>query len=106
MEFLLQNTHLLGLLDFLGYIDITHLFQYNDAVSSIKAALQKVVTALRAIGLIVAAIGVILAGYQFIWGGQNGSQAGKTILLNCLLGAGLILGASALIDWIEANITF
>ncbi|WJP96723.1 TrbC/VirB2 family protein [Macrococcus bovicus] len=96
-------TYYLSLLDFLGFIDLGSFMQYNDAVSNIVAGLKKVSLALKVIGIAVAAVYIALAGYQFMWGGPNGSQTGKQYLLNAAIGIVLIYGASMIADWVATN---
>lgn len=97
-------THFLSMMDFLGYIDLSHFLQLNDAQSSIVNGLKKVSAFLKVVGIAVAAVYVALAGYQFMWGGPNGSQTGKTYLLNAVIGIVLIYGASAIADWVANNV--
>lgn len=98
--------HILAMMDFLGWIDFSHLFQYNDAAQSIAAGLKKVASALKTIGLVVGGIYIALAGYQFMWGGANGSQQGKQYLLNAAIGIVLIYGGGEIAQWVADNMTF
>lgn len=94
----------LSLFDFLGYIDLGHFLQLNDAQTSIVNGLKKISGFLKVVGLAVAAVYVAIAGYQFMWGGPNGSQAGKTYLLNAVIGLVLIYGAGEIANWVADNV--
>lgn len=100
------DLNLLTLLTVLGDFDFSHLFMYNDAVQNIIGGLKKLSNALKLIGIALGAIGVAMSGYQFIWGGANGSQQGKQYLLNTAIGVVLIVAATSIIDWITTNVTF
>ncbi len=65
---------------------------------------NQIITAGQLIGATVLVAIVMFAGYQIWWGGKNGIEVAKKLVIPTVVGAVLVFGASTLAQWIQSMV--
>lgn len=65
-----------------------------------------IATAMQIGGAAVAAVFLCIAGYQFMAGGRNAKEIGKSTIVGVCIGLGCVFGCTVLAEWLKSLMTF
>ncbi|MCP3028785.1 hypothetical protein [Halobacillus sp. A5] len=77
-----------------------------SAISNLQSTGASILTAMQLLGIISAAIAFGIGAYHLIWGGVRGRQSSIVWFIGGAVGLVVLMGATAIAQYIDSQVVF
>ncbi|MYL56615.1 hypothetical protein GLW20_03745 [Virgibacillus halodenitrificans] len=81
-------------------------FVLLSAISNLQSTGASILTAMQLLGIISAAIAFGIGAYHLIWGGVRGRQSSIVWFIGGAVGLVILMGATAIAEYIDSQVIF
>jgi len=74
-------------------------------MQQINSVVNQLITAAQIIGAGAIVLCIITLGYQVWWGGKNGMEVAKKLVVPLIIGGVLVFGAQSLGSWLQSIVS-